>query len=103
MVTQTDCNNCTSNNVCKYKEVFSAVCQSAYDTPHPGIDIRCTFFHAAAFVKYELADRYEIIREWRQKHPCSTKAECHRDTKISRPTIDKYWESCGLHMQDESP
>lgn len=32
-----------------------------------------------------------LVKKWQKKHPQGTKAQCHKDTKISRPTIDKYW------------
>jgi len=34
----------------------------------------------------------EMVREWKQKHPKGRKIECSRDLRISRPTIDKYWD-----------
>ena len=34
----------------------------------------------------------EIVREWRKLNPLGRKIQCHRDTKLSRPTIDKYWD-----------
>lgn len=33
----------------------------------------------------------EAVEEWRLAHPDGTKAECHRETGLSRPTIDKWW------------
>lgn len=33
----------------------------------------------------------EAVREWKEAHPKGTKAQCHRDTGISRPTIDRWW------------
>ena len=33
------------------------------------------------------------IKEWRQMHPKGTKAECIRETKISKPTVYKYWSN----------
>lgn len=33
----------------------------------------------------------EIIREWRKKNPSGKKIDCHRDTKLSRVTINKWW------------
>ena len=32
-----------------------------------------------------------IVRTWRQLHPEGRKADCIRETGLSRPTIDKYW------------
>lgn len=29
---------------------------------------------------------------WQTEHPNGTKAQCHKDTGISRPTIDKWWK-----------
>ena len=33
------------------------------------------------------------VNEWRELNPQGTKAECHRDTKLSRVTIDKWWNN----------
>lgn len=38
-------------------------------------------------------DKCLAIRQWQSQHPGGTKMECHRDTGISRPTIDKWWLS----------
>ena len=35
----------------------------------------------------------EKVMEWRRQHPAERKIECHRDTGLSRVTIDKWWES----------
>lgn len=32
-----------------------------------------------------------IIEEWQQAHPEGTKAQCIRDTKLSKPTVYKHW------------
>lgn len=34
-----------------------------------------------------------VIREWRAVNPEGSKAQCRRETGISRPTIDKYWNT----------
>ena len=33
------------------------------------------------------------VAVWQANHPDGTKAECHRDTGMSRTTIDKYWRT----------
>lgn len=33
----------------------------------------------------------EIVKDWKTKNPNSRKIECNRETGLSRPTIDKYW------------
>ena len=33
----------------------------------------------------------EAVKEWRELHPDGRKIDCFRQTGISRPTIDKYW------------
>ena len=38
-------------------------------------------------------DKQEIVREWRQLHPEGKKIDCHKDTGISRVTIDKWWDN----------
>lgn len=40
----------------------------------------------------------EIVREWRKLNPLGRKIQCYKDTKLSRPTIDKYWD---LVLQEE--
>jgi len=40
----------------------------------------------------ESGSKKEAVQEWQQTHPGGTKMECHRDTGISRPTIDKWWD-----------
>ncbi len=32
------------------------------------------------------------VLEWRQQHPDGRKIDCHRDTGLSRMTIDKWWD-----------
>jgi len=31
------------------------------------------------------------VKRWRQQHPDGTKAECIKETGISKPTVYKYW------------
>lgn len=33
----------------------------------------------------------EIVEEWRRAHPDGKKIDCHRETGLSRVTIDKWW------------
>ena len=34
----------------------------------------------------------EIVKEWRKINPSGRKMQCHKDTNLSRPTIDRYWD-----------
>lgn len=34
-----------------------------------------------------------IIQAWRKNNPGGKKIDCHRETGLSRPTIDKWWDS----------
>lgn len=36
-----------------------------------------------------------IVREWRQAHPDGTKADCTRDTGLSKPTVYRHWQKSG--------
>ena len=36
-------------------------------------------------------DKRQAVEDWRKAHPAGTKAECMRETGISKPTILKYW------------
>ena len=39
--------------------------------------------------------KQQLVLEWQQQHPTGKKIECHRDTGLSRVTIDKWWrEEC---------
>ncbi len=35
------------------------------------------------------------VEKWQAEHPNGKKSECHKETGISRPTIDKYWKIIG--------
>lgn len=35
----------------------------------------------------------EIVKSWRMNHPEGKKIECHRETGLSRMTIDKWWNA----------
>lgn len=37
-------------------------------------------------------DKQNIIEEWQASHPDGTKAECIRDTGLSKPTVYKWWK-----------
>jgi DNA invertase Pin-like site-specific DNA recombinase len=34
----------------------------------------------------------EVVREWRRLHPNGKKAECIRDTGLTKPTVYKWWD-----------
>ena len=34
----------------------------------------------------------DIVEQWQQANPNGTKMDCHKDTGMSRTTIDKYWK-----------
>lgn len=36
-------------------------------------------------------DKADIVREWQRSNPNGTKADCIRDTGLSKPTVLKYW------------
>ncbi|MBQ6501536.1 MAG: hypothetical protein IJI87_09215 [Mogibacterium sp.] len=33
-----------------------------------------------------------VVREWRENHPDGSKADCIRDTGLTRPTVSKWWD-----------
>ncbi len=43
----------------------------------------------------------EIVREWRKLNPLGRKMQCHKDTKLSRPTVDRYWDLVLQEGKDE--
>lgn len=36
-------------------------------------------------------EKSKIVEEWRKAHPEGKKIDCHRDTGLSRMTVDKWW------------
>ena len=36
-------------------------------------------------------DVEQTVKKWQEMYPNGKKIQCHKDTGISRPTIDKYW------------
>lgn len=38
-------------------------------------------------------DKQAIVKEWQASHPDGTKAQCERDTKLSRHTVLKWWDN----------
>lgn len=43
--------------------------------------------------------KQETVVLWQANHPNGIKAECHRETGLSRTTIDKYWKENTNHEQ----
>ena len=37
-------------------------------------------------------DKAEIVAEWRKSNPAGRKADCIRETGLSKPTVYKWWE-----------
>ena len=35
------------------------------------------------------------VKAWREQHPDGKKIDCYRETKLSRMTIDKWWQAKG--------
>ena len=35
--------------------------------------------------------KQEVVQQWRFEHPDGKKADCIRDTKLSKPTVYKWW------------
>ena len=38
-------------------------------------------------------DKAKIVLDWRANHPEGKKADCIRDTGLSKPTVYKWWDS----------
>lgn len=41
-------------------------------------------------------EKSKIVKEWQRQHPDGKKIDCHRDTGLSRMTIDKWWEQAKI-------
>lgn len=37
-----------------------------------------------------------IVEEWQQKHPDGRKADCIRETGLSKPTVYRWWKEVGV-------
>lgn len=42
--------------------------------------------------KNKINTKQEVVVQWRKDNPAGKKMECHKDTGLSRVTIDKYWD-----------
>lgn len=40
--------------------------------------------------------KHDIVKNWRKEHPNGKKADCIRDTKLSKPTVYKWWNEDSL-------
>lgn len=39
--------------------------------------------------------KQEVVQAWRLEHPAGRKADCIRETGLSKPTVYKHWETAG--------
>jgi hypothetical protein len=37
-------------------------------------------------------DKAKIVEEWQESHPDGKKADCIRDTGLSKPTVYRWWK-----------
>lgn len=93
MVIKSTCADCTRKNVCAYVvENFDIV-----NTDNPFIRISCKEYYSTA--KRTLSKNWsnpkskETVQEWRKANPYGRRVDCHRETGLSRPTINKYWDA----------
>lgn len=45
-------------------------------------------------------EKSKIVEEWQWQHPDGKKIDCHRDTGLSRVTIDKWWRKEGVSKNE---
>ena len=93
MKIKSTCENCTRRNVCAYVvEDFEIT-----NTSNPFLRISCKEYHSAIKRTFDrnwsVSSSKEIVQEWRKANPYGRRVDCHRETGISRPTINKYWEA----------
>lgn len=46
--------------------------------------------------RYKQPSAEQIVREWQQSHPDGRKADCIRDTGLSKPTVYKWWNTAAV-------
>ena len=85
------CDNCVSRDVCKYVDEFK---QIDIETTHPYVELRCKMYvsHYKYGSRESKRDNAKVVSEWRQSNPNGRKIQCARDTGLSRPTVDNYWD-----------
>ena len=54
-------------------------------------DIRCRRRGEAWDAHNGRKSKRDLVKAWRQNHPYGRKADCMRDTGLSKPTVYKYW------------
>ena len=45
-------------------------------------------------------EKSELVSDWRRRNPDGRKIDCHRDTGLSRVTIDKWWDTADTLPSD---
>ena len=83
------CDSCTSQNVCRYTEDFKS---NVSRIDCSCCKVTCEFYYPIRNHKSGASNNREVIKNWRDRYPGGHKIDCHKETGISRPTIDKYWE-----------
>lgn len=48
-------------------------------------------------------EKKEIVLNWKIKNPLGKKIDCHKETGLSRVTINKYWEEAQQIIEKENP
>lgn len=48
-------------------------------------------------------DKAKIVQEWRKNNPNGKKADCIRDTGLTKPTVYKWWETKAIKRKDHIP
>lgn len=48
------------------------------------------------------SDKSEIVKIWQEKHPNGKKAQCIRDTGLTKPTVYKWWDDNSKNNSDEN-
>ena len=43
-----------------------------------------------------------VVKEWRKEHPTGKKADCVRDTGLSKPTVYKWWDATAHIVVDQN-
>ena len=93
------CDSCISKDVCKYVAFYE---QTKVITENPFVVYQCTrFIPLRPRKKSPKSIQRDAVREWRKNNPQGTKMQCHRETGVSRPTVDKYWETEAVNGTDQ--
>lgn len=92
----TNCDMCISNDVCAFKKECE---ETIINTKHPNIIVKCGYYHGKLggarnrdCIDIRVNDTRNRVLNWRNENPSGKKIDCSKALRLSRPTVNKYWD-----------